>query len=394
MTIYALHWFLPLPEPIAIPEIPGILHFTFEGAGPGLEVEVHLTPHHLIRPSPEPDGFTDAIAAMRTAMPILNLEPESDVSPSSLERAVTVLEAVVMYPDGQRLDEGMMSAGFDRALESIAMVQRGYHAATKRDVRIIQREQLPVFVPCAVLSKAADGGWEAEDGMRIMLAHPNVPSLNHPEQLGESEWNRVLFAIGMAPAPYFNLTDLRREAGVALSRGEYGAAAVVTATASEIFLETMLLTLLWEESKTPDEAAAVFSNRGGMTGRVKTEYHPRIGGSWKLDGNSPVARWWLSTAKLRHRVVHAAYRATRPEAVESLDALIALEKWVADMLCKPAKLKIYPASTYLYASETGLRRRKVSERKIAEILETARDQDWMANFVLWRSKVIELRSEA
>lgn len=391
MTVYAVHWFLPLPEPIAIPEVPGIMHFTHQGAAPGLDIEVHLTPHHIMGPLPE-DGHADAMLVLRDAMPILELDPLPVDPPAPLDRAVTVVEAVVVYPEGQFPHERRTSDGFDRVLESVAAMQRGYHSATKRPLRIIQREQLPVALPHAVLSRDGDDEWKAEGGVRIMMAHSNVPLLEHPEPLAGDELDRVLHAVGMGLAPYFNLTDLRREAAVALSRGEYGAAAVLCATASEIFLETLLLIMLWEEGRTPDEAAATFETRAGLTGRVKTEYHPRVGGSWKLDGASPVSRWWKSTAMLRHRVVHAAYPATQSEAIESLEALQALERWVMDLLSRPSKLKAYPASVYLYASDAGLRRRRVSEKRIADILEKAREEQWLGAFVLWRASVIELRA--
>lgn len=391
MTVYAVHWFLPLPEPVAIPEVPGIMHFTHQGTAPGLDIEVHLTPHHIMRPVPD-DGLADAMLVLREAMPILELDPLPDDSTAPLDRAVTVVEAVVVYPEGQFPDERRTSDGFDLALESIASMQRGYHSATKRPVRIIQREQLPVALPHAVLSKDGDDGWKAEGDMRIMMVHSNWPVLEHPQPLSGDELDRVLHAVGMGLAPYFNFTDLRREAAVALRRGEYSAAAVLCATASEIFLETLLLTMLWEEGLTPDKAAAIFESRGGLIGRVKTEYHPRVGGSWKLDGTSPVSRWSKSAATLRHRVVHAAYRATLPEAVESLDALQALEKWVMDLLSKPGKLKTYPASAYFYGSDAGLRRRKVSEQKVTDILEKAREEQWLGEFVLWRAKVTQLRA--
>jgi hypothetical protein len=139
-----VHWFLALPEQIAIPEEPEnplSVSFPEEGEVPGDPVMVVLlTPHHRLYPWPTPDATDAAVAVMKEVLPpaLASIAHEAAATDRPLELAVTVMQAVVAYPPGELPDARRIEVGFDRALDAIAMVQRGYHAATKRPVTIRQ----------------------------------------------------------------------------------------------------------------------------------------------------------------------------------------------------------------------------------------------------------------
>lgn len=72
-----------------------------------------------------------------------------------------------------------------------------------------------------------------------------------------------------------------REGGVALDLdGDTRAAALFFATASEVLLDESLAHMLWETSVRPEEGAVLLDTNPWLTARVKSLYHPRIGGSW------------------------------------------------------------------------------------------------------------------
>lgn len=184
MKYVEVHWLLRLPEPIAIPETPSApLSFSFpkEGQVPGEDMlVVLLVAHHRLRPSPTPDETDASFAVIREVLPQLAKGVE-EVAERPTIVAVTVMQAVVGYPPGELPDPGRLSDGFDKALEAIAMVQRGYHAATKRPVTVIQREKLPPILPWARLRSANGITGRSETG--IMILHDRVPACRrHPAQ--------------------------------------------------------------------------------------------------------------------------------------------------------------------------------------------------------------------
>jgi hypothetical protein len=91
---------------------------------------------------------------------------------------------------------------------------------------------------------------------------------------------------------------------------------------------------------------------------------------------------------MRNRVVHSGYLPTQPEAATSLEALIALEKFIGDRLAD--RLKAYPKTAILFLGEEGLRRRTrwASAKRWLDGEENSIDPaDWIAEYTEWRETV-------
>lgn len=106
----------------------------------------------------------------------------------------------------------------------------------------------------------------------------------------------------------------------------------MVATAAEVFLDDLLLHMMWGEGVRPEDAASEFVDpRVGVIGRVKRSYHPRLGG-YRVDKPGPLHDWNEAIARVRHRVTHAGYAPSIAEAKRAVAALTSLERHAADLL--------------------------------------------------------------
>ncbi|KQU50251.1 hypothetical protein ASG84_26160 [Rhodococcus sp. Leaf278] len=87
--------------------------------------------------------------------------------------------------------------------------------------------------------------------------------------------------------------------------GDYRASVLSNAITCEVALDTTLAAMLWEEDKTPAEAARMWADASSITHRVKTMYAHRLGASWNLDIDGPVADWRHRVVDVRNSLIHS-----------------------------------------------------------------------------------------
>jgi hypothetical protein len=224
----------------------------------------------------------------------------------------------------------------------------------------------------------------------MVLDHANV-SVPDPEVLDEQRISMQgqLHERLIKHDPFVLYSERRLEARIALSRdGEYAESAIQSAIAAEVLLSGLLGMLLWEESL-PDEeleaAAGVFAI--DLAKRVRSQYHPRLGGQWVLRGEGPLSRWYADTAGLRNRVVHRGYRPGREEAESSLQQLYVLEKFIADLLGERSDR--YPRTALAMLGADGLvRRGKWSDGRFGD-QAIGSVTDFIGDYGRWRAQVDE-----
>ena len=168
--------------------------------------------------------------------------------------------------------------------------------------------------------------------------------------------------------------------------GEYAQAVTLTQTACEVFLDTLLLLLLWEERITPSGAAQLLEE-GKLARRIKTDFQSRLGGNWQLEGSGDVAQWFQRTARLRNRVVHGGYLPSRLEAEDAYNAAFPLEKFAFGRLVE--KRNRYPRVTLLTVAQSGLERRSLWRGQIKRFAEQTAlgEPDWLQQVRDYRNQI-------
>lgn len=399
----------PLPDPLPVPD-GAFYSFQLDEEIEGLPpVPVKPTPsaapfpwepgHNIVscrfwRVTAPPLSFTARVEAIGEAVEKA-LPPEfhasnsrgegSEVALQESEPYATAVEAVTLV---RELDEAALSDAFDRCLEKAALVVRAYRLYSQHPIRHLSYERLDPVVVYA--TRAIDGEWEPP--LSLMFLHLGVGGAFFPEELTDDALRalsgRIYVALRDHPLePY---AERRLDARIALHvDGDYGEAVVQAQIAAEVLLDNTLALMLWEEGMDPAEAATgAFSEQ--LSRRTRTQYHPRLGGDWRHDGNGAVAQWRKKIAKIRNRVVHGSYRATRAEAMDALTTADALEGFLRARIA--ARKKRYPRTALLALGRPGLEMEGAWTRDMQRLAKSVDEPDWLTDFNAWRNRLTDARS--
>jgi hypothetical protein len=299
----------------------------------------------------------------------------------------TVIEATTcLIHGGNALNEA-----FDRCIRECEVFLEAY-VQTSGDFRtgFINRSTVLPMVPAVLIDPIART--TEKTGLRVNDegAYPTEP----PDDLTADQAAEIVRRSQLSEEgePYIAVWHWRRLAFRALHvDGDYAAAVVFTQTAGEVFFDSLLLRLAWEEIRsfrgsclTREEVAQWFSARNPLSHRLRAEYHGRLNGGWDADrpGN-PVYEWDRKVARLRNRIVHAGYRPTVREAEDAFEALLAVETYVFDMLVRDLNRTRYPFTVYMMVGEAGLEQRGLFTGKLRRAILDA-PEDWRSSFYEFR----------
>jgi hypothetical protein len=263
--------------------------------------------------------------------------------------------------------------------------------------RLVTRESLPPHIGIEQVQSVTwfgryPGQAYSEDLGGIFWVSP--PSYFPTETLDEQEFEKLQALLGRvwngSPLELVMVHSLVAHQYLN-QRGDYASSVIRAALSSEVFLDSLLAMMLWEEQfESPDTLAAaeVFdeSKRGGLASRIKREYAPRLGGNWNVVVPGPVHDWSENLAHLRGRVVHRGYRPQRSEAERALKASDDLLDFAKSLLA--AKAKRYPRTCLMILGEPGLRR--LGGWKWARSFLDTTDEHpltWFSNYSAWRDRV-------
>ena len=294
LPAYLAYWFLPLPDPMGLPpNYQAVFNYPQDfgeylldreeahEAGtpkPGrLQMEVSLRFWQQDYPWDDDIGIRRLLKVARDAFPTTRgaaggpLADAPSYEEQNLRQRSTIVEAAVIFtPRDDPPDEGEVSDAFDRALECIQRLQKAYSVVQQWPMRLVTRETLPFTVPWAMRTIMEESdGWP--EGLSLYLLHRDIAAWVDPGQLNDEELGALDVAVRRDEGPFASYTDLRREAFVALHRrGDYRTAVLMAAIAAEMFLDDLLLHMMWEDAVRPEDAAAEFADpRVGVIGRVK-----------------------------------------------------------------------------------------------------------------------------
>lgn len=309
----------------------------------------------------------------------------------------TVIEATtcLIARDGQ--NEGMaLNDAFDRCLLECETFQEAY-AQTRRDFRIgfINRATVLPMVPAVLMDPVTRATRRTGLTVNDQGAYPTEPPENATQdQATEIGLRSQLAAEG---EPYVAIWHWRRLAFRARHvEGDYAASVVFTHTAGEVFFDSLLMRLAWEEIRsfrdsclTHEIVAQWFSPRNPLSHRLRSEYHGRLEGGWDPDrpGN-PIHDFDRKVSRLRNRIVHGGYRPTETEAEDAFAALLAAENYVFDMLVRDRNRTRYPFTTYMMVGKPRLEQRGLFNGTLRRSILDAPD-DWPRSFYEFRRWVAD-----
>jgi hypothetical protein len=321
--------------------------------------------------------------------PTVALEEESY---STVFEAVTPL--IPSVQDGQISLERTVDDAFDRCMENLAELFRAY-IAVSADLRVapITRNSLFILLPWTTRNPD-DSEWGG-----LAVYKPNVGAHVIPRatgELGEDDMNRLMTVISRAKrldpvAPFVQHARASRRAF--WMQADYGATVIEAHISSEVFLDSVLLLMAWEEGTAPEEASEWFDE--WLSKRIRTRYGPRLGGNWNThDSKSLVGQWAERVQGLRNRVAHRGYWPSEQEAYECLQARDQLEDFIKERLA--ARRTKYQRTTLLVLGMPGLKRLGVYSGRIKKFVETeaGAEPDWLADYRNWANEFDTYRAQS
>jgi hypothetical protein len=185
--------------------------------------------------------------------------------------------------------------------------------------------------------------------------------------------------------PFALYAERRQRAQAGVQGGDFSDAVVDAAISTEILLDAVLSFMLWEERADPAAAATLLAEP--LATRIKTAYHPRLGGVWEPARTSVLQAWNNDVMLRRHRVVHRGIRPSEVQAHRALAAARALEEWITGLVID--KRFTYLRTALLMVGIPGLQRRGLWSRRLQQTLAATREapDDWVTRYLTWRASL-------
>lgn len=404
ISSHAAYFFLPLPETLPLPQglVRGFVDTTPRVAAEGLPTH-HLRTSIRIHQSSRPGAVADTIAMLFAvageALPLHDEAPTPDhLGPPGSEpprEAVTIAEVLVPFDapiaPGANVDDALSEA-FDRGLQSVRELQRALYLARREPISLVTREALPFGVPVAI-REIDRAGNTFEVSTSLYLINANVAG--SPATNSWSDEDSVALNTALShrsdEGVFSSSMDFTRESAISLTKaGDYRSAVLFAATACEVMFDDLLSHMLWEEGERPEAAAPIFDSL--LTRRVKTQFHPRLGGSWSVDTTGPLRDWFVQVAGVRNRAVHGGVELSLHQARDALNAVEALRTHLGNLVANQAGM--YPRTALVLPGEHGLKRRRKWNSALDRLQHSDSEVPSRETFRRWRSAMQRARAES
>ena len=287
-------------------------------------------------------------------------------------------------------DDNIMGPTLTRCFNELIRTVNAYRFAEKILIPTPARERIgPLIIAATRPADPGQGGWDAsvhEVFNYFAAAHASrLIGTESPTTLQTMTDYMRLEAIGH---PSIAAMQLQEDLNVAFYRdGNFRGTVMFAHAASEVTLDTALMSMLFEEGLEPVGAAGIFNKP--LKTRLLTEYHERLGGSWTPQGTKPVAVWLRDLLLLRHRVAHGGYLPSYEEASAAREAHFALGTYLRDRLA--SRMRKYPFTAGFLVTKGGFERRNI-RTKAAEAAVNASTIDALREFASWRTELIRVRA--
>lgn len=317
-------------------------------------------------------------------------EGSGRVPPPHGEQLASVVEVAtpLIIPDSGDEAEAISDA-FDVCLEELQAFMRAYFAVS-RDPRFrpITRQTCRVAVPMTMQHPVTNEYgymqmFMVNEGTGGALPYPTEELTDEDEVRFRIRFRRA--RIGDPFTPYLERARIAHREY--LVDGDYSTTVVSAYTATEVLLNSMLLTMAWEEGMAREDTLPWFEGRIEFLSRVGREVIPRLGGNWSAPPTTGMTGQLRSLSDARNRVVHRAEIPNEPAAKDALAGLRSLETLVKQRLAE--KRMTYPKTCLLFLGVPGLRRLNRLDRRIAGWIAQHGEykSEWITDFVAWRDAV-------
>lgn len=392
-------WWIPLTDPIDLPDKHTQVSTSFlppsvaapdgealtESDNPFLkrDHEVRLTAHQRSYEAPIADPVQELV--FDTSVGSTGKPPSEP--PHSSTHYVSIIEAKVVVYGQENVDNELTSDLFDLALARVRQLQEATALLTGKNMDWVARERLPSVLPTQMASSSSQ---ENEDGRGMFLTGVNaLTSVSPPEPLDATRIEHLNEYLrrdeeGVSFSAYHRL---RYETMIMLHRrGDYRMTVVSAAIAAEALLNEMLLMLLWDEGRRPEDVAPMFNpDESSVRSRVKSEYSRHLGGNWNLKKKGPVRDWREKVAEPRNAIAHAGFMSTSEQARDSLEALLALEKFLGKRLVE--KVQKRPRTAMMYLGSDRIAAEGKMTKKLRRFYNDPNEPHWTSTFCRWRTLV-------
>jgi hypothetical protein len=292
----------------------------------------------------------------------------ADGASATVAAVSTLLDRELLAADGA-LAVGKV---FDSAIAHLRRTLYNFVVAGQTAITPVTRQLLPMTI-FGWLDDATEPRFDPEQfsyfvGTSARRALP--PKDISPEQI------RLALSLLASPAsgghPSFGFAQVRNEAQLALEdRGDARSALLGAATAAEMFLDTLLVSLLWEESVPPSDATMIFETKR-LAKRVREEYHNRIGGNWTAGA---IGHWRTAVADVRNQVVHWGALPDEIQAHMALDSLSDVVSYIYDLLCEPKVQARYPRTCLIICGRAAADRRQAFRKPLRDLIQDSNADD-------------------
>ncbi|MFI9406879.1 hypothetical protein [Nocardia sp. NPDC052316] len=337
----------------------------------------------------EPPFNVDAnhlLKAFSKVHPGMHQTPEPKTKVSTTPRYRTAVEAVTFVASNDDLvSDGTKPDPLTRCIDKILDWHRVYRVFAESPTPELTYAQ--IFPIVLTFRRRPADAIVTPSGL-IHLSSENIKFGALATDIGNVKLN--LLAVGLIrlqlgdPVMTFRerVIDARHEMQY---KGNHGSAVIQFGISCEVVFDGLLGMLLWENGVNEADAAIIFSS--DITPRLRSEYSPRLGGSWNLQ-NGPLGDWFEKVATLRNRVVHGGYRPSVQEARNASDSVDALTEFISDRLCE--KFRNYPKTAWLFVGLEGFERRNRFSKRVSNwIAEEPPNAvlDWIRDYAEWRERV-------
>ena len=221
-----------------------------------------------------------------------------------------------------------------------------------------------------------------------------------PEDLSPEQMNAVMTIASLAEsgAPGIVTQHWRRQAFRARHvLGDFAAAVIFAEIAGEVFFDSLLMSLAWEDQKWSNKTAvdqhvveAWFRRNASFTWRLRNDrtFAPRLTQGWHMEtsGNA-LYEFERHVTWLRNRIVHGGYRPTGTEAARAFEALDDAISFAVNALLRDCNRNRYPLTAVMQCGIDRLEQRGVYKNKLRDRIESTAP-GWRKEFYSFRQTVV------
>ncbi|MDP2674923.1 MAG: hypothetical protein Q8Q00_08465 [Dehalococcoidia bacterium] len=269
-------------------------------------------------PNPHSTLMADTFITFRFRPERRAIESHFGFSTKYTVTGVTAATPAIRLPE---LDQNTMSDTFDWILDHLNHFLVAYALVTKDgDVGPVTLPMLGPFAEWGFIQPYEQTA--SVEGLFLINPRSVLYEKPVPPQHIANEVSKFKFALATQGYPFLTSWQLRIEGEQHLWEGRYHVAAILLASAFEARANELLRYLFWKAGRPEDEFNTVLQQKPFVR-RLRSEFHPHLGGSFDTRKTGPIGDWHRLTHTLRNRVVHGGYRPTREETNEARTAMAA-----------------------------------------------------------------------